>query len=51
MPTTSTVLPPSIGFSRSTVYASHGDIYVLDASSGKLRQRSLPLSRLPSRME
>lgn len=39
MPTTSTVLPPSIGFSRSTVYASHGDIYVLDASSGKLRQR------------
>jgi outer membrane protein assembly factor BamB len=38
MPTTSTVLPPSISFSRSTVYASQGSVYALEASSGTLRQ-------------
>jgi hypothetical protein len=39
MPTTSTVLPPSIVFSQSTVYAIEEDVYALEASSGTLRHR------------
>jgi outer membrane protein assembly factor BamB len=39
MPTTSTVLPPSIVFSQSTVYAIEGDVYALEASSGTLGHR------------
>ncbi len=39
MSTMSSVLPPSIVFSQSTVYASQGSVYALEASSGTLRQR------------
>lgn len=38
MPTTSTVLPPRVVLSQSTVYASQGSIYALDASDGSVRQ-------------
>ena len=39
MPTTSTVLPPHLSFSQSTVYASQGSVYALEASSVPLRQQ------------
>ncbi len=38
MPTTSTVLPPHLVLSQSMLYASQGNIYALDASSGTVRQ-------------
>ena len=38
MPTTSTVLPPQVVLSGSTVYASQGSIYALDIRSGTVRQ-------------
>ena len=39
MLTTSAVLPPDIVLSPSTVYASQGSVYALEASSGTLGQR------------
>ena len=39
MQTKSSVLPPSIVLSPTTVYASQGTVYALEASSGTLRQR------------
>lgn len=39
MQTKSSVLPPSIVLSPTTVYAGQGSVYALEASSGTLRQR------------
>jgi len=39
METTSVVLPPQLVLAQSTVYASQGSIYALDANNGTLRQQ------------
>ncbi len=45
MPNKSAVLPPQVILSQSTLYASQGNIYALEASSGAIRQ-SYPIQGL-----